>query len=712
LYKAQFQEILDIRDGRAPRPQEYGDVYWDLVLNNDVRPRPNGPAGALMTSMFEAGFTADEFAKLSEAKKNSDDLTHIEFAAMKLVESDLAHTTGATQRAIQMLYDDAYHQAKYAIMRPIGEFSILANRRTTAEVHEAEQHALDVRYALIAVVLLQLALLWLTRSQLYVILGSSVDSLHRHIVHLAKGDFSTAVNVPKGREGSVLAWLSEIQAELAHLESLRQQEERALQDSEIRYRTAFMTSPDAINISSLADGRYLEVSDGFERMTGWSREEAVGKTVAQLGLYANLADRQRLADVLRRDGYFENVEANIWSRDGRQVVGLISAHLWSGTLSFSNVSVNYALDGRRMDVQIHVRILEGHEGQWDRVMVALEDVTDKVKAQAALVESERYARNLFDYSPVSLWVEDFSGVKALLDEAREQGIQDFRVFVSVHPDFVSRCAEKIRVLDVNQQTLQMFAARSKEDLLGNLDVVFRDEMHASFTEQLVDLWNGNTNQMREVVNYALSGSLLNIHMQFSVLTGHEKDWDLVLVSLVDITARKKAEAYLEYLGKHDSLTKLHNRTFYTEELNRISRRGPWPISMLAMDLNGLKMVNDQEGHAAGDSLLRRVGEVLMGAAADTKYCVARVGGDEFVAVLPGCDERVAQSFKERVESMLEINNQYYSGHKLSMAIGIATAESATHVDTLSHNADKAMFVAKNRYYEDNKLERRKSSTAK
>lgn len=387
-------------------------------------------------------------------------------------------------------------------------------------------------------------------------------------------------------------------------------------------------------------------------------------------------------------------------------------HLWSGTLSFSNVSVNYALDGRRMDVQIHVRILEGHEGAWDRVMVALEDVTDKVKAQTALVESERYARNLFDYSPVSLWVEDFSGVKQLLDEAREQGIQDFRVFVSVHPDFVSRCAEKIRVLDVNQQTLQMFAARSKEDLLGNLDVVFRDEMHASFTEQLVDLWNGNTNQMREVVNYALSGSLLNIHMQFSVLTGHEEEWDLVLVSLVDITARKKAEAYLEYLGKHDSLTKLHNRTFYTEELNRIGRRGPWPISMLAMDLNGLKVVNDQEGHAAGDSLLRRVGEVLMGAAADTKYCVARIGGDEFVAVLPGCDERVAQSFKERVESMLEINNQYYPGHKLSMAIGIATAESATHVDTLSHEADKAMFVAKNRYYEDNKLERRKNNSGR
>lgn len=382
-------------------------------------------------------------------------------------------------------------------------------------------------------------------------------------------------------------------------------------------------------------------------------------------------------------------------------------HLWSGTLQFSNQSVNYALDGRRMDIQIHVRVLEGHESTWDRVMVSLEDITEKAKAQSLIVESEQYARSLFDYSPVSLWVEDFSGVKALLDEAREQGIQDFRVFLSVHPDFVGRCAEQIKVLEVNQQTLQMFGARSKEELLSHMDVVFRDEMHTSFTEQLMDLWNGTTTQMREVVNYSLTGAPIHIHLQFSVMRGHEENWDLVLVSLVDITARKKAEAYLEYLGKHDSLTKLHNRTFYTEELNRISRKGPWPLSILAMDLNGLKTVNDLEGHAAGDSLLRRVGEVLGSASEGTQFCIARIGGDEFVALLPGCDERAAQSFKERIESLVEINNQYYSGRKLSLAIGIATAPSSARVDVLSNEADKAMYAAKTRFYEDSKMERRR-----
>lgn len=383
-------------------------------------------------------------------------------------------------------------------------------------------------------------------------------------------------------------------------------------------------------------------------------------------------------------------------------------HLWQGRLEFSNQTVNYALDGRRIDVQIHVRVLEGHEANWDRVMVSLEDITQTTQARQQLAQSEQYARDLFDYSPVSLWVEDFSGVKRLLDEVRAQGIQDFRVFLSVHPEFVDRCMEEIRVIDVNHQTLAMFGATSRAELLAKLGLVFRDEMHESFAEQLIDLWNGKTVQLREVVNYSLSGELINIHMQFAVLPEHLATWGLVLVSLIDITARKKAEAYLEYLGKHDSLTRLRNRAFYVDELNRITRKGPWPLSVLAMDLNGLKRVNDAEGHAAGDALLRRAGEVLSSAAAGHPYCVARIGGDEFIALLPGSDERVAIGLKDRIESMIELNNQFYPGQRLSLAIGSASCTAAAQVEACIHEADQAMFRAKTRFYEEAKQERRRN----
>jgi len=208
-----------------------------------------------------------------------------------------------------------------------------------------------------------------------------------------------------------------------------------------------------------------------------------------------------------------------------------------------------------------------------------------------------------------------------------------------------------------------------------------------------------------VVNYRLSGDLINIHMQFAVLPDHLANWDLVLVSLVDITARKKAEAYLEYLGKHDSLTQLRNRAFYMDELNRLSRKGPWPLSVLVIDLNGLKRVNDEVGHVAGDALLRRAGEVL-GKVNSPHACVARTGGDEFAMLLPGCDERGAQAVMERIQSILELNNQFYSGHKLSMAVGAATCHVGNQLEATLHRADRAMYEEKTRYYQENQTERR------
>jgi diguanylate cyclase (GGDEF)-like protein len=209
------------------------------------------------------------------------------------------------------------------------------------------------------------------------------------------------------------------------------------------------------------------------------------------------------------------------------------------------------------------------------------------------------------------------------------------------------------------------------------------------------------------VNYSLSGDVVNIYMQFAVLAGHEARWDRVLISLVDITARKKAEAYLEYLGKHDSLTRLGSRAFYVEELNRVSRKGPWPLSVLAIDLNGLKSVNDQEGHAAGDAVLRRAGEVLSTATAGQTVCVSRTGGDEFVVLMPGCNDRVAQSLRDRIQSTTELNNQYYPGQRLSMAIGIAMCEGPGGLDAALNAADKAMFDEKEHFYAESKTDRRR-----
>jgi len=379
--------------------------------------------------------------------------------------------------------------------------------------------------------------------------------------------------------------------------------------------------------------------------------------------------------------------------------------LWDGKLGFTSQTVNYTLDGRKLDIILHGSILPGHQAHWDRVLVAIEDISARSRAERSLAASERYARGLFDDSPVSLWVEDFSAIKRLIDDVRLRGIDDFRVFLQVHPEFVERCMQEIRVIDVNRRTLEMFRADDKATLLRQLDRIFRDDMRPAFTEQLIDLWNGQLFQQRETVNYALDGEQVDVLLQFSVLPGHEENWGLVQIALTDITARKKAEAYLEYLGKHDVLTRLRNRAYFEEELNRLDRRGPWPVAVIAIDLNRLKAANDQGGHAAGDALLRRAGEVLA-KVVDKPACAARIGGDEFALLLPGTDERGAQQMIERVHALLDLNNQFYPGTPLSLAIGYAVAARGERLEATVSRADEQMLIGKHEYYVANGLDRR------
>lgn len=379
--------------------------------------------------------------------------------------------------------------------------------------------------------------------------------------------------------------------------------------------------------------------------------------------------------------------------------------LWDGKLGFSSQTVNYSLAGERLDVIVNGSVLPGHHGDWSRVLVAIEDITARTRAEARIAKSEHYARGLFEDSPVSLWVEDFSAIKRLMDDVRRRGIEDFRVFTQVTPEFALRCMQEIRVIDVNRRTLEMFHAPDKATLLRNLDEVFRDEMQQPFTEQLIDLWHGKLMQHREVVNYRLDGAPINVLLQFSVLPGAQDDWSLVQVALIDITARKKAEAYLEYLGKHDVLTQLRNRAYFEDELNRLERKGPWPLTIVAIDLNRLKATNDQSGHAAGDSLLRRAGEVLA-KSVDKPACAARIGGDEFVLLMPGADERAGEIMLERVLSLVELNNQYYPGVTLSLAMGCATAQKGERLEAAVTRADAAMFENKRAFYTSSGLDRR------
>ncbi|MBN2682279.1 MAG: PAS domain S-box protein [Bacteroidales bacterium] len=155
--------------------------------------------------------------------------------------------------------------------------------------------------------------------------------------------------------------------------------ELALRESEEKFRIAFETSPDAMNISRLEDGKSIAVNKGFEEMTGFNQELVHGKTVEEVKVWKNSSDRKKFVQLLQTQGFVKNMQAEFLSINGSSLTGLISANL-------------IYISGK------------------PHIIAITKDISDRIKDQKALKESEEKLRSLLEISSDIIWEIDSNAI--------------------------------------------------------------------------------------------------------------------------------------------------------------------------------------------------------------------------------------------------------------------------------------------------------------
>lgn len=251
-----------------------------------------------------------------------------------------------------------------------------------------------------------------------------------------------------------------------------------------------------------------------------------------------------------------------------------------------------------------------------------------------------------------------------------------------------------QVIDINKAFEDVFKYSLEEIEGQNMDEVMNtgkeDTADESLTEQLLK----GKEVEKEGTRYDKNGNPVEC-----IIEGIPVKVDQELIGAYaiykDITERKKREEKIEYIGYHDNLTGLYNRSFLETEVERLDVKRQLPISMIMVDLNGLKLINDSYGHNTGDKLLIKTADILEEIFRDEDI-IARWGGDEFVIFLNQTEEKITQSLVKRIKDYdVMVKSEQGDRLPLSLAVGYAVKrDHSMDVQTLFKKAEDMMYKDK------------------
>ncbi len=419
----------------------------------------------------------------------------------------------------------------------------------------------------------------------------------------------------------------------------RKQTEEKLRESEQKYRLLSENATDVIWTTDL-DLNYTYTSPSVERMNGYTVEECMST-----GVHNSLTPSflERALQVLQ-----EELELEASGEADPNRTRIIEAE-------------EYCKNGSTIWVEFKASFLRDKEGRPYGVLGITRDITERKQAEEALKESEEKYRTLFDQNLLAIYLHDFEG----------------------------------NIFDVNNQAC-LLLGYSYEELLemSVFDFIYTKESGGYLSkEEILHIWHQMDVGERttvEDVHQRKDGTIFYVEVSTGVISYNKKK--IIMALIKDITDRKRAEEKIRYMSLHDSLTGLYNRYYLDEEMQRLDTERQLPISIIMVDLNGLKLVNDVYGHEAGDEMLKDTAGIIKNSAR-REDIVGRWGGDEFVILLPRTPVEEIQKIHRRIKD--NCRGVDVKGLPVSLAVGGGTKETAEKsLQAVLKEAEDSMYKQK------------------
>jgi len=421
-----------------------------------------------------------------------------------------------------------------------------------------------------------------------------------------------------------------------------------------KFSQAFYLSPDIITISRL-DGTYVDVNEGFVRVSGFSKEEAIGKKSIDLGLWQEQSARDRMVETQKNHGQILNMEIPFRYKDGHLIYGQLSVCM----LNLEGEAC-YMVVVRDITEQVQVEKVRRQQAE---VLLASRNMLSLAAGLANL--------GPWEYNPETELYEfgdEFYAVYGT-NVAREGRFMSLDTYIRefVHPE-------------------DFWMFKDEKEFLSS-----REQFNASDMGHRIIRRDG---EVRTVM--VRRSAVRNVDGEVTKKYGTNQD----ITELVrgEEERRKQAET-IKHMAYFDSLTGLANRHHLNEWLNKEmerTRSGKASGVILFIDLDDLKLVNDTYGHSYGDKIISAAGSRISDGVGEKTF-VARIGGDEFVVILPGTYERgqieeIAYKISKSVGQKQEIFGRCFH---MTASIGIAyyPADGDTSEEIIK-NADNAMYAAK------------------